>query len=112
MCTTWIFPEDAVTYLHRAGRAGRIGSPVKGEALQTTYSTFNCSSLVCGVLMHELGAAHIALSAGFTESARIVGILERTRVLADRVECLMLSPYCSDWLCKVNGSSLLLSVLL
>ena len=25
-------PEDAVTYLHRAGRAGRIGSPVKGEA--------------------------------------------------------------------------------
>lgn len=25
-------PEDAVTYLHRAGRAGRIGSPVKGKA--------------------------------------------------------------------------------
>ena len=24
-------PQDAVTYLHRAGRAGRIGSPVPGE---------------------------------------------------------------------------------
>jgi hypothetical protein len=24
-------PGDAVEYLHRAGRAGRIGSPVKGE---------------------------------------------------------------------------------
>lgn len=24
-------PGDAVGYLHRAGRAGRIGSPVKGE---------------------------------------------------------------------------------
>ena len=23
-------PQDAVTYLHRAGRAGRIGSPVPG----------------------------------------------------------------------------------
>lgn len=23
-------PEDAVTYLHRSGRTGRIGSPVKG----------------------------------------------------------------------------------
>jgi superfamily II DNA/RNA helicase len=23
-------PEDGVAYLHRAGRAGRIGSPVKG----------------------------------------------------------------------------------
>ncbi|CAL5219427.1 g1256 [Coccomyxa viridis] len=30
-------PEDAVTYLHRAGRAGRIGSPVKG--LVTTMVT-------------------------------------------------------------------------
>ena len=24
-------PEDAVSYLHRAGRSGRIGSSVKGE---------------------------------------------------------------------------------
>lgn len=24
-------PEDAVAYLHRAGRSGRIGSPVRGE---------------------------------------------------------------------------------
>jgi superfamily II DNA/RNA helicase len=26
-------PEDAVAYLHRAGRAGRIGSPVKGACV-------------------------------------------------------------------------------
>lgn len=25
-------PEDGVAYLHRAGRAGRIGSTVKGES--------------------------------------------------------------------------------
>jgi superfamily II DNA/RNA helicase len=30
-------PEDSVAYLHRAGRAGRIGSPVKGETLAASF---------------------------------------------------------------------------
>ena len=29
-CTAWAPPADATDYLHRAGRAGRIGSPVNG----------------------------------------------------------------------------------
>ncbi len=99
-------PEDAVTYLHRAGRAGRIGSPVKGEALQINITTF--TPLVFGVLMHELGAAHIALSAGLHCSARIVGT-SNARVLADNAmlpscfammaSCRVGAPYssCGRW---------------
>ena len=34
-------PPDATLYLHQAGRAGRIGSPVQGMLLSTVASKWN-----------------------------------------------------------------------
>lgn len=43
-------PQDAVTYLHRAGRAGRIGSPVPGALPRLRVPLLDLQVMVLMVL--------------------------------------------------------------